>query len=148
MHRDLIVIAIAGMMAGVPASAAEERSAAWFADHPKERFEVSEICKNYASEAKRNPNCENAFQGGLIASARERSRGNSGGISSLPAPSLEYWRDPKNAGDRAFWAKQCKIAEAKGRPPEVLEGMWCNRGKTVGGSGQAGWPRQRMSSGR
>ncbi len=131
MHRNLIVIVIAGMIAGVPASAAEERSAAWFADHPKERFEVSELCKNYASQAKRNPNCANAFQGGLIASARERSRND--GISNLGGPSLEYWRDPKNAENRAFWAKQCKRAEEKGRPPEVLEGMWCPAIKASGG---------------
>ena len=39
MHRNLIAIAIVGMTAAVPASAVEERSAAWFADHPKERFE-------------------------------------------------------------------------------------------------------------
>ena len=132
MHRTLIVIAIAGMIAAAPARAAEERSAAWFADHPKERFEVSEICKNYASEAKRNPNCENAFQGGLIASAREY-RKNDDGISKLRAPSIAYWRDPKNANKRAFWARQCKIAEEKGRPAEVLEGMWCPAIKASGG---------------
>jgi hypothetical protein len=132
MHTNIIAVAIVAMIGVVgPASAEEERSAAWFADHPKERSEVSEICKNSASQVKRNPNCDNAFQGGLIASARERDR--DAGISNLPAPSIEYWRDPKNAENRAFWARQCKIAEAKGRPPEVLEGMWCPGIKASGG---------------
>jgi len=131
MHRNTIAIAIAGMMVVGSASAAEERSAAWFSDHPRERFEVSEICKNYASQARRNPNCENAFQGGLISSARERDRNS--GVSNLGAPSVEMWRDPKNAETRAFWARQCKIAEAKGRPPEVLEAMCCPGIKASGG---------------
>jgi len=133
MNNNLIVLAITGVIAVAPGSmAAEERSAAWFADHPKERFEVSEICKNYASQAKRNPNCENAFQGGLIASARMH-RGNDDGISKLPAPTVEYWRDPKNANKRAFWAKQCKIAEERGSSAEILEGMWCPGIKASGG---------------
>jgi hypothetical protein len=131
MIRKLIAIAVVGMWAAGPAGALEERSAAWFADHPSERAAVSEICKNYASQGKRNPNCENAFQGGLIASARERSRDS--GISNLHGPSIEYWRDPKNAENRAFWAKQCKIAEEKGRPEEALEGMWCPAIKASGG---------------
>jgi hypothetical protein len=131
MHTNVIAIAVVAMTAVAPASADEERSAAWFADHPKERSEVSEICKNYASQAQRNPNCDNAFQGGLIASARERDR--DAGISNLGAPSVETWRDPKNAELRAFWARQCKIAEEKGRPPEVLEGMWCPGIKASGG---------------
>ena len=120
MNKNVNAIAIVALFVIAPASAAEERSATWFADHPKERFEVSEICKNYASQAKRNPNCDNAFQGGLIASARERDRNS--GVSNLGAPSIEMWRDPKNAELRAFWARQCKIAEEKGRPPEVLGG--------------------------
>ena len=132
MTKRLISLAIIGMAAAWPASALEERSAAWFADHPKERFAVMDICKSYASQGKSNPNCQNAFQGGLIASGRERSQGK-GGISNLPAPSIEYWRDPKNAEDRAFWARQCKIAEEKGKPPEVLEGMWCPAIKASGG---------------
>jgi hypothetical protein len=119
------------MITAALASATEERSATWFADHPKERSEVSAICKDYASQAKRNPNCENAFQGGLIASARERARDSD--ISNLGAPSIETLRDPKNAQLRAFWARQCKIAEEKGRPPEVLEGMWCPAIKASGG---------------
>jgi hypothetical protein len=131
MNKNVNAIAIVALFAIAPASAAEERSAMWFADHPKERSEVSEICKNYASQAKRNPNCENAFQGGLIASARDHHRNND--ISNLGGPSLEYWRDPKNAENRAFWAKQCKRAEEKGRPPEVLEGMWCPAIKASGG---------------
>jgi hypothetical protein len=131
MNRTVIAIAIVTMIAVVPARAEEERSAAWFADHPKERSEVSEICKNYASQAKHNPNCDNAFQGGLIASARDRDR--NAGISILAAPSVETWRDPKNAELRAFWARQCKIAEEKGRPPEVLEGMGCPEIKASGG---------------
>ena len=81
MNTNVIAIAIVAMIAAAPAKAEEERSAAWFADHPKERSEVSEICKNYASQAKHNPNCDNAFQGGLIASARERDR--NAGISNL-----------------------------------------------------------------
>ena len=131
MNRYVSSFAIVVLFAIAPANAAEERSATWFADHPKERSEVSEICKNYASQAKRNPNCENAFQGGLIASARDHHRNND--ISNLGGPSLEYWRDPKNAENRAFWAKQCKRAEEKGRPPEVLEGMWCPAIKASGG---------------
>jgi hypothetical protein len=131
MNKNVNAIAIVALFAIAPASAAEERSATWFADHPKERSEVSEICKNYASQAKRNPNCENAFQGGLIASARDHHRNND--ISNLGGPSLEYWRDPRNAENRAFWAKQCKRAEEKGRPPEVLEGMWCPAIKASGG---------------
>ena len=131
MNKNVNAIAIVALFAIAPASAAEERSATWFADHPKERSEVSEICKNYASQAKRNPNCENAFQGGLIASARDHHRNND--ISNLGGPSLEYWRDPKNAENRAFWAKLCKRAEEKGRPPEVLEGMWCPAIKASGG---------------
>ena len=131
MNKNVNAIAIVALFAIAPASAAEERSATWFADHPKERSEVSEICKNYASQAKRNPNCDNAFQGGLIASARERDRNS--GVSNLGAPSIETLRDPKNAQLRAFWARQCKIAEEKGRPPEVLEGMWCPAIKASGG---------------
>ena len=131
MNKNVNAIAIVALFVIAPASAAEERSATWFADHPKERSEVSEICKNYASQAKRNPNCDNAFQGGLIASARERDRNS--GVSNLGAPSIETLRDPKNAQLRAFWASQCKIAEEKGRPPEVLEGMWCPATKASGG---------------
>ena len=131
MNTNVIAIVILAMIAVTPAKAEEERSAAWFADHPKERSEVSAICKNYASQAKRNPNCDNAFQGGLIASARDRDR--DADISNLGAPSVETWRDQKNAEHRAFWARQCKIAEAKGRPPEVLEGMWCPGIKASGG---------------
>jgi hypothetical protein len=131
MIRKLIAIAVVGMSTAGPASALEERSAAWFADHPKERAAVSEICKNYASQGKRNPNCANAFQGGLIASARERSRDS--GISNLGAPSIETLRDPKNAELRSFWAKQCKLAEEKGASSEELEGMWCPSIKASGG---------------
>ena len=131
MQRNVIAIAIVTMIAVAPASAEEEHSAAWFADHPKERSEVSELCKNYASQAKHNPNCDNAFQGGLIASTRDRDRNT--GSSILAAPSVETWRDPKNAELRAFWARQCKIAEEKGRPTEALEGMGCPGIKASGG---------------
>ena len=112
MHRRICyVIAIAAIGAAATA-VAEERSASWYADHPKERAAVSTLCKEYASQAKSNPNCDNAFQGNLIAGGargpatdpdgKDKAPDNSG-VSNL-GTSLEYWRDPANAENRAFWA--------------------------------------------
>ena len=140
MHRrTTYVIAIAAIGVAT-AAAAEERSASWYADHPKERAAVSTLCKEYASQAKSNPNCDNAFQGNLIAGGREaqqrtqtaRKGPDNSGVSNL-GTSLDYWRDPANAENRAFWAGKCARAEAEGVPYETLRAMWCPAIKATGG---------------
>jgi len=141
MYRNasccLITIAAFGIAV---AAAAEERSASWYADHPKERAAVSTLCKDYASQARSNPNCDNAFQGNLIAGEREARRRTQtaqagqrdSGVSNL-GTSLEYWRNPANAENRAFWAGKCVRAEADGVPYETLRAMWCPAIKAAGG---------------
>ncbi len=116
---------------------AEERSASWFADHPQQRAAVAVVCNEYASQAHTNPNCDNAFQGGLIAANRDAQRrtatANNGGISNLGGPPLSFWRDPANADNRAFWAGQCRKAEAMHRSAEAMNAMWCPSIKAAGG---------------
>ena len=61
-RRMTCVIAIASIGVAT-AAAAEERSASWYADHPKERAAVSTLCKEYASQAKSNPIATTRFKG-------------------------------------------------------------------------------------
>jgi hypothetical protein len=105
-----------------PAAAAEYRSAQWYADHPAQRFQVNEACKNWPGEAHRNANCENAFQGGLVADARA-AQARMGGAANIGGPSLAWWRaHPTN---RDYWAAQCRIAMQNHARAETLAGMWC-----------------------
>ena len=138
MHRRMTCVIAIAAIGVATAAAAEERSASWYADHPKERAAVSTLCKEYASQARSNPNCDNAFQGNLIAGEREAPAASTDGVQRDPGvsnlgTSLEYWRNPANAENRAFWAKQCKMAEARGASYETLQGMWCPAIKATGG---------------
>ena len=56
------VIVIAWTLAATNA-VAEERSASWYADHPKERGAVGTLCKEYASQARSNPIAITRFKG-------------------------------------------------------------------------------------
>lgn len=97
-------------------------SADWYASHPTQRFQVATLCKNWPAEAQHNPNCENAFQGGLVADARS-VQAKMGGVSNLGGPDISYWRShPEN---RDFWANQCRMAMARHASAETLAGMWC-----------------------
>jgi hypothetical protein len=103
----------------------EVRTATWFADHPEARAKVDALCKDNPGEAKHEPNCDNAFQGNVIAATRAAQvQSNNGGVSDLGG-SGAYWKDPANAQNRAFWLRQCKIAESKGAAQQTLNGMWC-----------------------
>ena len=128
MRAYILAFAIIGFTAS-SASATQEYSASWFSDHQRERDGVIRVCQEYASQAKTNVNCQNAFQGSLIASARD-----AGKRSHTPtAAETSAWSDPKNADTRAFWARQCKVAEMQGRPPQVLNSMSCYAIKASGG---------------
>jgi hypothetical protein len=112
------------------AHGAEYRSATWYANHPTQRFQVNEACKNWPGESGRNSNCENAFQGGLIADARS-AQSRMGGAANIGGPSLAWWRaHPQN---RDYWANQCRIAMAHNEKPETLAGMWCPSVLAAGG---------------
>jgi hypothetical protein len=107
-------------------------TATWFADHPDERSKVNALCKDNPGEAKHNANCENAFQGDVIAETRaaQAKTGMRVGVSpSDPA----YWRDPANAEDFRFWSRQCAIAAQRHAPPHVMVSMWCPAIRAAGG---------------
>jgi hypothetical protein len=116
--------------------AGEVRSATWYADHPETRAKINAICKDYPGNAHRDPNCENAFQGGVTAATRDAERKlaslNNGGVANIGAPPLSYWRDPVNAADKAFWAQQCVRAEAAHKPYHVMQSMYCPSLKALG----------------
>jgi hypothetical protein len=101
----------------------EVKTATWFADHPEARAKVNALCKDNPGQAKHEPNCDNAFQGNVIAATRAAQAHNTG-VSNLGG-SGAYWKDPASAQDRAFWLRQCRIAESKGASQEALNGMWC-----------------------
>lgn len=116
------------------AALAQERSASWYADHPNERFRVNSICKDYPGSARREPNCENAFQGGVIADRRDgQRRVAQNGIANLGQPSPTYWTNPANRESRDYWAFHCKRAEAAHVTQERLDAMYCPAIKAVGG---------------
>ena len=48
----------------------EVKTATWFADHPEARAKVNALCKDNPGQAKHEPNCDNAFQGNVIAATR------------------------------------------------------------------------------
>jgi hypothetical protein len=113
---------------------AEERSATWFADHPKERFAINTICKDHPGSAHQNPNCENAFQGGVISDRRDGQRRIAqSGIANLGQPPATYWSNPANRQSRDYWAFQCRRAEAQHVTQERLEAMYCPAIKAAGG---------------
>jgi hypothetical protein len=132
----LMVLAVLVLLSIGAGNAGEVRSAAWYADHPETRAKINAICKNYPGNAHMDPNCENAFQGNVTAATREAERKlaslNNGGVANIGAPPLSYWRDPVNAGDRAFWARQCVRAEAAHKSPEVMQAMYCPSLKAIG----------------
>ena len=126
---------IAATLSITAAAQAEERSATWFADHPKERAAVAAVCLEYSSQAHANVNCDNAYQGDVIAATRDAQRhvaGVASGVSNLGGSSA-YWRNPANADSLAFWARQCKRAEAMHRSADSLNAMWCPEVKAAGG---------------
>src|SRR5271166_5556865 len=103
----------------------EVKTATWFADHPEARAKINALCKDNPGGAKHEPNCDNAFQGNVIAATRAaQAQSNNSGVSNLGG-SGAYWRDPANAQNRAFWLRQRKIAESKGASQQALNGMWC-----------------------
>lgn len=128
MDTKIVALAVFAALSSTAANATGERSASWFADHPRERAGVLHVCREYASQGKSNPNCQNAFQGSLEASAR-----NAGRNYNVSKADIDAWRDPKNAETLAFWGKQCRVAEAQGRPPEVLHSLKCHIVKASGG---------------
>ncbi len=116
------------------AAIAEEMSASWFADHPQERAAVNTICKEYASAAMHNPNCVNAFNGGVRADLLEGQRRIAqNGVANLGQPPVSYWTNPANRADRDFWAVHCKRAEARHVSADRLEAMYCPAIKAAGG---------------
>jgi hypothetical protein len=103
----------------------EVKTATWLADHPEARAKVNALCKENPGQAKHEPNCDNAFQGNVIAAMRAaQAQSNNTGASNLGG-SGDYWKDPASAQNRAFWLRQCRIAESKGASQQTLNGMWC-----------------------
>lgn len=144
MNTRQAAVYFAAALSATPAIAAphEERPASWYATHPNERARDEAICREWASAAKTNPNCNNAFQGSIIAASREANaraantrmaQANNAGVSNLGGPSVAFWRNPANAEQRAFWGNQCQKAEKRGASPEALEGMWCPAIRAAGG---------------
>ena len=104
----------------------EVETATWFADHPEARAKVNALCKDDPGQAKHEPNCDNAFQGNVIAATRTAMAHSNGTMGVTTFRSTEaFWRDPANAQLRDYFAKQCKMAEARRVSQQMLDGMWC-----------------------
>jgi len=104
----------------------EVKTATWFADHPEARAKVNALCKDNPGEAKHEPNCDNAFQGNVIAATRAAQAQPDGIMGVTKYQTTEtFWRDPAHAQMRDFWARQCKMAESRHVSQEMLDGMSC-----------------------
>ena len=70
MTMKVPTILMFAIVLATPCRADSVMTATWFADHPDERSKVNTLCKDNPGEAKHNANCENAFQGDVIAETR------------------------------------------------------------------------------
>ena len=85
----------------------EVKTATWFADHPEARAKVNALCKDNPGQAKHEPNCDNAFQGNVIAATRAaqaQSRRNYE-CHNVPFDGAHYWKDPANAQLRDYFGE-------------------------------------------
>ena len=104
----------------------EVKTATWFADHPEARAKVNALCKDNPGQAKHEPNCDNAFQGNVIAATRAAQAHPDGILGVTKFQTTEaFWKDPAHAQMRDFWAHQCKMAETRHVSQEMLDGMSC-----------------------
>ena len=88
----------------------EVKTATWFADHPEARAKVNALCKDNPGQAKHEPNCDNAFQGNVIAAT---ARGTGAVPNSIPVVSNlgglgRFLERSGSRADRAFWLRQCR----------------------------------------
>lgn len=125
--RNLIITVVAAVSLG-SAVASEVRTATWFADHPEQRRQVVILCLDNPGEAKRSPNCDNAWQGDVIAATRNAQLHVG---ANVPPSDPRYWRDPRNADARRFWAMQCD--RAKTSSAHVRQSMSCDAIQAAGG---------------
>jgi hypothetical protein len=124
--RSLVAALLAATALTSGARGDEVKTATWFADHPEARAKVNALCKDNPGQAKHEPNCDNAFQGNVIAATRAAQAHPDGimGVTKFQTTDA-FWRDPAHAQMRDFWARQCKTAETRHVSQAMLDGMSC-----------------------
>lgn len=98
-------------------------TANWYADHPRERAAVVEICNQNPGPARTNDNCAAAWQGNIIAAEREARR-NQG--DRTPPSSPDYWR--RRPEERAQHLATCNRVD-----PDVAARIWCGPARQAEG---------------
>lgn len=112
-------------------------TANWYADHPRERAAVVEICNQNPGPARTNDNCAAAWQGNIIAAEREARR-NQRDIATPPS-SPEYWRRrPEERREYLAWCGRMS--------PEDQARSWCGSARAAEQASEA--PKQQRRPAR
>jgi hypothetical protein len=90
-------------------------TATWFADHPRERAALVELCRDNPGPASRSDHCAAAWQGNVIAAERE-ARASIGQMDWTSPTRPEYWiRRPEERAEHLRWCERITDPEAARR---------------------------------